>query len=201
MRADDLDRDDDPDDLVRASADDHLRRNGVPGPEDVADRQRAHALIREVLGDHLAAGGPSPGPLGVGWTEVFDAYVGEVPADSRLTARGWLSLDRLLDAAGCPGTGRWAVTENGRILAAVHLRTGEPGDPVAQVLGRAAERGEVRLRDVLELQALRETGARFPESSSVLTAAADIESGLERRELVRWASGRRLAAPATLAGS
>jgi thymidylate kinase len=69
---------------------------------------------------------------------------------------------------------------------------------VLAVVERATRRREVRLVDVLELRALLRQGRRFPAASAVVRTAADIESGLGGRELVRWTSGRRLAAPASL---
>lgn len=64
-----------------------------------------------------------------------------------------------------------------------------------RVLARAEHRGEVRLREVLELRALQGSGRPFPDASPVLTGAADIEVTLGSRDLVRWTSGSRAAAP------
>lgn len=188
-------------DLVAGSADDHLARNGVPNAAAVVRRERAARLIGSVLGDLLAPDGLSGSPLGVGWTDVFDAVVRADPPGAHLEGHSWLRLDPLLARLGSRSAGCWAVLDGADVLAAVHLRTAPAADPVGEIVTRARMRGEVRLREVLELQRLHAMGSAFPDSCAVLTAAADIETGLDRRQLVFWASGRRTAGPARLRGS
>lgn len=189
-----------PDDLPGAAARDYLARNGVPTDEDRELRAAALARIRAVLGADLAPGGPGTSPLGPGWTETFACQVLRPIGAGALEAAGWLPVDGLRRRCGLPPAGVWAVTDGGRVLAAARVGTGAPADPVEGVLARARERGEVRLLEVLELRALRAAGAAFPEAAAALTAAADVETGLGRRELVRWTSGRRAVAPAPLPG-
>ena len=185
-----------PDDLVGLGSSDYLRRNGIPDASDASDRRRAAQRIREVLGGRLLDDGVHGSTLGTEWTTVFTAVVSERPSDAELTAAGWLPLRPLLGRLRLPLEDRWAVTDDsGRVLAAVTFRAQTRRMAVDDVLDRARARGEVRLADVLELQELRRAGHPFPDASPVLTAAADIETALGQRELVRWASGRRVAAP------
>lgn len=192
-------------DLAGASAADHLRRNGIPQDRDVADRRSAAACVRQVLARRLPPGGLLESPLGTGWTETFRARVTDPAAPGDLTDAGWLPLTALRRRLGLAAGGDWAVTDDsGRVLAAVRLGPGSAGrvdgvDEVDGVLRRARERGAVRLLDVLELRELRRRGHPFPDASPVLTAAADVETGLGGRELVRWTSGRRRTAPVAFA--
>ena len=185
-----------PDELVAAAQADYHVRNGVPDAATAAARARAAEVLREVLGPSLGALDGSP--LGTPWTEEFRATA--PPPAPALDRLGWLPLDPLFARLGIGGRGRWLVRERGEVLGAVRFGDPSDADPVGRVLDRAERRGEVRLTDVLELRRLRELGARFPSSSPVLTAAADIEVGLGSRELIRWASGRRPAAPVDLGG-
>jgi thymidylate kinase len=89
------------------------------------------------------------------------------------------------------------VVEHGRVLAGVRMVDG-PVDPVRAVLDGCGERAEVRLREVLELRALRREGRPFPLDESTLRAAAEIESGLGGRLLAPWATGRAGTAPVAL---
>ena len=188
------------DEVVAASSAAHLRRNRVPDPQEAADREAAAERVRAVLGARLAAGGPAGSPLGTGWTTTFQARVTGPPPAGELAAAGWLPLDGVRRRLGLAADGRWAVTDAaGRVLGAVRVGS-SASDPVSDVLARARERGEVTLVDVLELAALRRDGHAFPDASSVLTAAADVETGLGRRDLVRWASGRRADPPVRLPG-
>lgn len=187
-----------PDEVVAAGSAEHLRRNRVPDAQERADREAAAERVRAVRGSRLADDELVGSPLGTGWTSTFGVRA-PVPVDELVRA-GWLALDPVRRRIGLAGDGRWAVTDDdGRVLAAVRVGAAA-GEPVADVLARARERGEVTLVDVLELGALRREGHAFPHASSVLTAAADVETGLGHRELVRWASGRRADPPVRLRG-
>lgn len=184
--------------LLSATAQDHLARNGVPSAQETSDRQTAQTLILEALAGLLQPDGLRTSPLGVAWTDVFDASVSAAPDSRRLTERGWLDLTSLAAALGEQAGGWWAVMPDGRVLAGVRIRVGQPADPVQLILDRASARGEVRLREVLELRVLLRAGARLPTASPVVQAAADAESALGGRELVKWTSGRRRPAPVAL---
>jgi thymidylate kinase len=184
--------------LVANSSAGHLSRNAVPTAEQAGDRERARLLVQTELADLLADDGLTGSPAGTAWTAVFEAQVTAMPDKERLLRLGWLPLDDLLGHIGEQVGGRWAVVADGRVLAGVHISTEDAADPVLAVVERATRRREVRLVDVLELRALLRQGRRFPAASAVVRTAADIESGLGGRELVRWTSGRRLAAPASL---
>jgi thymidylate kinase len=184
--------------LVANSSAGHLSRNAVPTAAQAGDRDRARLLIRTGLEDLLTTDGVTGSPAGTAWTAVFEARVTAMPDEEHLLGLGWLHLDDLLTCIGEPSGGRWAVVADSRVLAGVHISTEDAADPVPAVVERATRRREVRLVDVLELRALLRQGHRFPAASAVVRTAADIESGLGGRELVRWTSGRRLAAPAAL---
>jgi thymidylate kinase len=186
---------DDP--LVSAARERFDRRNGVPGPDEAAAREQALAQIGSVL---RPASGPVDvgcSPLGTAWTSEFRVATDAVP-DGALRSAGWRCTDPLRARLALPHGGRWAVTAGGRVLAAVHLAPSDD-DPVGTGHERAASPGEVTLCAVLSLRALSAAGRRFPDSSPVLTAAADIEVGLGSRHLVRWTSGRRADSPAPVA--
>ena len=177
-------------------------RNGVQDERTRADRRRCLEVLRDVLGDGLGPEGIAVSPLGVEWTEVFDAHLCRPVDATQLTAAGWLPVDSLI-GEGLPrrvGPRRWAVLEDGRVLAGVRFVDG-PADPVRSVLEGCRERSEVRLREVLELRRLVREGRPFPVTAAPLRAAAEIESGLGGRLLAPWASGRSVAAPAPLPGS
>ncbi len=187
------------DGLVAAARERFDRRNGVPGPGEAAARERALARIVAVLAPAVRPQDVRGSALGTAWTPEFRVALDDVP-DEVLRSAGWRSTDRLRSRLGLPSGGRWAVSEGGRVLAAVHLARDLDQDPVACVLERAVARGEVTLSDVLELRALSAEGLPFPDSAAVLTAAADIEIGLDSRLLVRWTSGRRADSPVAVAG-
>jgi thymidylate kinase len=132
---------------------------------------------------------------------VFDVHLRRPVDTARLTAAGWLPLDSLIGdgLSRRAGPRRWAVLEDGRVLAGVRFVDG-PADPVRSVLDGCRERSEVRLREVLELRRLIREGRSFPVTAAPLRAAAEIESGLGGRLLAPWASGRSVAAPAPLPG-
>jgi thymidylate kinase len=176
-------------------------RNGVPDERTRADRRRCLEVLRDVLGNGLGPEGIAVSPLGVEWTEVFDVHLRRPVDTARLTAAGWLPVDSLIGdgLSRRGGPRRWAVLEDGRVLAGVRLVDG-PADPVRAVLDSCRERSEVRLREVLELRRLVQEGRPFPVTAAPLRAAAEIESGLGGRLLAPWASGRSVAAPAPLPG-
>jgi len=179
-----------------------LARNGVPDSSTATDRERCHRLLEEHLGADLARLHCSP--LGPAWTDVFDAYPHQPIAQQRLTRLGWLPLERLGPRArqgGRAAATRWAVTDGGRVLAAVALHPADAvHDPVAAVIARCREIGMVRLREVLELRKLRHLAAAFPPNADALRVAAEIESGLDGRVLAPWASGQLAFAPTRLPG-
>jgi predicted ATPase len=186
-------------DLVASSSARHLSRNAVPTPAQADARRHAHDQIQAALKDLLVPDGLTGSPAGTAWTTVFDARVAVMPDDEHLRGLGWLPLDDLLSKIDDPSSsGRWAVLSAGRVLAGLRIGTDHASDPVMAVIERATSRGEVRLVDVLELRALLRQGHPFPLASPVVRTAADIESGLGGRELVKWTSGRRLGAPASL---
>ncbi len=188
----------DDEELVAATAQDHLARNAVPSAVEISDREAALDLIRAALGDLLGSEGLRVSPLGTGWTDVFAAPVSAEPDPRALTGLGWLDLTGLMAALGQPRWRHWAVTSSGRVLAGVRIGVGASPDPVRDVLDRANNRGEVRLREVLELRVLVRQGARPPAASPVVQAAADAEAALGGRDLVRWTTGRRRPAPVPL---
>ena len=178
----------------------HQARNGVPDDRTRADRRRCLEIVSDLLGDHLEQEGIRTSALGVEWTEVFDLHPRRTLEAARLAGFGWLPLDGLL-GAGSRGTQsrRWAVVEDGRVLAGIQL-VDRPDDPVGAVLRRCRERSEVRLCDVLELRELRRREHPFPVDAAELRTAAQIESGLGGRLLAPWASGSSATAPAELPG-
>lgn len=187
---------DDP--LVAAARARFDRRNGVPGPDETAARERALRSIGSVLSPLVGPVDIGRSPLGIAWTAEFRVVLDEA-VDGPFRSAGWWPTDGLRHRLGLPTGGRWAVTDGSRVLASLHLVRHDP-DPVSDVLDRAASRGEVTLCDVLELRALAAGGARFPDASPVLTVAADVEVALGSRDLVRWTSGRRADSPAPVAG-
>jgi thymidylate kinase len=178
-----------------------LARNGMPDDAVRADRRRCLELLTQLLGDDAGPDRIRTSALGVEWTEVFDVHARRPLDPDRLAALGWLPLDRLLGARsrGRAAPRRWAVVEDGRVLAGVRL-VEHPDDPVRSVLQRCRERSEVRLADVLELCELRRRDEQFPVDAAELRAAAQIESGLGGRLLAPWASGFSASAPAELSG-
>ena len=188
--------DSEPDPLLAGFAQLELDRNGVPGDPLRKDRRRCVDLLTEVLGADIEIG---VSPLGVEWTEVFDVGPRVSVDPAALAAAGWLPLDRLLGGRRRDRGRRWAVVEDGRVLAGIRLVDG-PVEEVRAVLDRCRERSEVRLREVLELRELRRRGAAFPLADTVLRVAAEIESWLGGRLLASWASGRSTPAPAVLPG-
>jgi thymidylate kinase len=190
-------RDRDVDPLLGAFSDAARAGNGLPDEPTRADRRRCLELLQKVLHQ----GRITTSPLGSEWTEVFDVQLPVPPTAAELAGHGWLPMDGLLGGGRRPASGtmprRWAVVENGRVLAGLRLLDG-PADEVATVLDRCAARGQVRLADVLELRELRRQQRSFPLDSGPLRVAAEIESGLGGRELAPWATGRSARPPVDL---
>lgn len=174
--------------------------NGIPEPEQAVARERAAVLASEALADVLLPGGVRTSPLGPGWSGDIDVHLVDWPEPSELMALGWIPLDTLLHRLGIPSKGRWAVVENGRVLAPLDLQLGPPSDPVASLLSRCRRRGEVRAREVLEARALLRAGHALPSDDPVIGLAARVEAGLGGRALARWRDGPALGAPAPLPG-
>ena len=191
-------------DVLAAGPRQYLIRNGVPTDEERTDRQRAHALILELFGAQLGSAGVAYSPLGVEWTDVFDVHLatGTSIDPAVLREHNWIALDPLWRQLGrtAAGATTWAIVADGRILAAARFRASGLQDPVEAILERVNVIKEVRLREMLELRALARLGHDLPAASRVLQAAADIESNLGSRDLVRWTSGRRLTAPVAQPG-
>lgn len=157
---------------------DMLEQNGVPDEATTAARERAAVLAQEALSDLAVPNGFRWSPCGPGWSTDLDIHVRRLPETRRLREAGWLPLDGLLRQIGSSATGRWAIRENGRTLAAVDLHLEPPPEPLSAVLARARRRGEVRAREVLELRRLAASGATLPENDDVVVAAAAGEAAL-----------------------
>jgi thymidylate kinase len=189
------------DELLVAAVSRNLRSaNAIPEPELAVVRERAARAVADALSGLLVSNGIRMSPLGPAWSRDLDLYVTEPPDPSALRDRGWIPLDRLLARLGSPGPGRWAVIEGGAVLACADVHRGPPPDPVASILDRCRRRGEVRVREVLELRALVRAGSRIPSRHPVVETAARIEQGLGGTTLNRWAVGGPLPYPARLGG-
>jgi thymidylate kinase len=167
----------------------------VPSQKQADDRLRAFAKILELLDGVLVPDGVHYSPLGIEWTDIFSVHVRGHLEASLLEGHGWLRLDGFFSTHKPVPDEAWGITEGGRVLAGLMVRRESRQEPVAAILSRARWQGEVRLREMLELRALRQKGATLPVSSDIVQAAADLENGLAERFLVRWTSGRRLAGP------
>ena len=174
--------------------------NGIPEPERVADHQRAVALASEALADLLYPNGVRTSPLGPGWSRDIDLHLRAWPDPTRLKDLGWVHLDALLNRLGSPSKGKWAVVEDGRVMAGLELHLSLPPDPVASLIKRCWRRGEVRIREVLEARELLRSGHALPPDEPIIRRAARVEAGLGGHELARWNDGPPLEAPSPLAG-
>jgi thymidylate kinase len=172
--------------------------NGVPDAETAAARERAAALVGDVLADVLQPDGLRLSPLGAAWSRDLDAHVVRRPEPEQLSRRGWLPLDALLSRMGSQGDGRWLVMDGHTPLAPVDLDLAPVPGPAASVLARCRRRREVRLREVLELRALLRAGHPLPASDPAVALAARIEAGLGGEQLAAWVDGPPLAPPARL---
>jgi thymidylate kinase len=172
--------------------------NGMPDPRQASARARAAALVEANLADLLEPNGIHTSPLGPEWSGDLDVFVRAQPDPARLEEMGWLCLDPLLRRLGSdPGEGRWAVIEDGRVLACADLTVGHPPDPVQAVLARCRRRGMVRAREVLELRALLQDGYALPEDP-VVRLAARAEAALGGDLLASRVDGPPIVPPAEL---
>ena len=172
--------------------------NGVPDAETAAARERAAVLAAEVFADVLQVHGLRVSPLGPAWSRDIDVHVVRRPEPEQLSRRGWLPLDGLLGRVGSSGEGRWLVMDGHQPLAAVDIDVAPVPEATASVIARCRSRGEVRLREVLELRALLRDGHSLPAGEPVIALAARVEAGLGGAELAAWADGPPLAPPAHL---
>jgi thymidylate kinase len=175
-------------------------RNGVPSLDVMEDRERAAGLVREHLSDVSAPDGLRISVLGAAWSGDIELHITRAVPEERLRALGWLPLDGLLRRLGVPGARRWAVIEDGRLLTAVDLHRGPPTDPMQGIITRCRRRGEVRIREVLELRALVRAGRTPPSSDPVLRAAARMEAGLGGTLLGPWLRRAPQTPPVPLSG-
>ena len=163
--------------------------NGVPDERAARARGRAADLAVEALGHLLMKHGVRTSTLGPEWSHDIDLHLNALPAASLLRERGWLSLDAVLRSIGSHGDQRWVVVENGHVLAPVDLHLSPPPDPLTRILERCRERGQVRLREVLELRTLVRSGRDLPLGPPALRVAADVEAALGGNLLRSGGSG------------
>ncbi len=171
--------------------------NAIPDQPTADRRERAAGAAAALLADEIVDGGMVTSPLGPGWDGDLDIHVRRLPPPGPLRQTGWLPLDGLLVAIGERAQGRWAAADFASILAAVDLHLGPPPrDPVQRVLRRCRRRGEVRLREVLELRVLHRQGLLTPATTSqALSAAAAAEATLGQHQLRDWRRDGILADP------
>ena len=178
--------------------------NGVP-PEDRAQaRERAAAIVAEQLRDALQPGGLSVSPMGAAWSTDIDAYLLRAVSPEQLRQAGWLPFDGVLERIGSAGRGRWLVMDGDDPLVIADLHVGPPPDPVTAVLHRVRHRGELRLREVLELLALRDAGHPLPAEDRAVRLALEFAEGTHVAELPVAIGSRaqlRLAPRRKIAGS
>jgi len=180
--------------LVARLADEERRRNGIPSEEDAAARERAVALAEAALGDALHADGLRTSVLGPGWSSDVDAHCAVMPDPGALMDRGWLPLDGLAQRLGHDATDQWAIVEEGEILGVLDLQGTPAPDPLASLLARCRRRGEVRVREVLELRALLRAGRELPRDA-VVRLAARVEAHLGGDDLAAFRGGEETASP------
>jgi thymidylate kinase len=174
--------------LIEAVPDSARAVHGVPDPGTAEARERVAASIAQ-----LVEGQPQVrvSPLGPGWSSDIDVHVAQLPPPGPLQAAGWRRLDPLLARIGSPARNRWAVTEAGRLVGAVDLTTGPAPSPLDGLVSRARRRGEVRLREVLELRVLAREGVDLDGAGGeLLASAAALELGLGGDQLARFRDGR-----------
>jgi thymidylate kinase len=188
-------------DLIARVPDGRRAANGIPDPETARRRERAHRAVREALGAVASPRDFRISPLGPAWSSDVDVHLGAAPDEAGLRSLGWVPLDAFLTAIGYPGTGRWAVVEDGEVLGTADIHATPPPDPAVAVIERCRRRGEVRVREALELAALARSGGVLPSKDRVLSIAADIEAALGGADLARWRSGKHRDAPVRLASA
>lgn len=187
--------------LLARLPEDERAPNGVPDAETQRRRERAGAAAEAALADLLHPDGIRTSVLGAGWSSDIDVHVREAPNHARLEALGWLPMDGLLSSLGSPGTGRWAIVDDGEVLGLADIHVAPPADPLRSITARCRRRREVRLREVLELRHLLRRGVPLPASHPVLKAAADAEAALGGDLLREWGSGRHRKPPVRLRGA
>lgn len=169
--------------LLSRLASDRYDINGVPDADRAQARERAAALVEQLLSDLCWVGALSVSPLGAAWSTDVDVYLAEEIPTPWLEEAGWLPLDGVLERIGSPGRGRWLVMDAEDPLAMAHLHVGVPPEPVSAVLRRARRRGEVRLREVLELLALSGEGHQLPPEDPVVGVALRFAEGANASSL------------------
>ena len=170
---------DDDDNLLIERLPPHLRdRNGIPSEESRVRMQRAYQLADQALATLGIEEVIRVSPLGPGWSQDLDVHVRQLPPAASLERVGWISLDSLLARLGSPATNVWCISEAGVPMAAVDLTAEPPPPPVKAVIQRCQRRRQVRLREVLELRALKRNGAQFPPHHEILEVASRIEAHL-----------------------
>jgi thymidylate kinase len=185
--------------LAAALTDRTRARNSIPDTRRADEQRRALACVQDELADLLGPGGVAGSPLGVGWAAELVAHVRDVgEAERRIGAR-WLPLDPVLTRLGAKAAHRWAVMDGPDVLVGVRLVDRPAQDPVRIVIEGCVRRGEVRLRDVLELRELHRSGQPLPQANRVVAAAADVETELGERQLAAFATGRPKLPPVALA--
>jgi len=152
--------------------------HGVPSADDLLRGERAAEAVRSVLAGVLRPDGLRVSPLGPGWSGDLDAHVQARPDPSVLRDAGWLPLDGLLARVGSPGRDGWAVVVDGEVLGRADLHLSPVPDRALSVLARCSRRGQVRLREVMELCGLVAGGTSLPEGNRAVAAAASIEAWL-----------------------
>lgn len=189
----------DPDDvaLLRRFSPESYTENGVPDETLAADRVDGAAVAEDVLSGVLLPRGLRTSPLGPAWSADLDCHVRALPDQRELLDAGWVPLDHLLRRLQRSGEHCWAVTRQGRVLTSVDFHVQPPPRPVKAVLDRCRRRGEVRLREVLELRQLHRGGASLPRDA-VVALAADIEHQLGGSVLAAWRTGTARPCPGRL---
>jgi thymidylate kinase len=140
-------------------------------------RTLAAETVEATLAETNIAATMRVSPLGAAWSRDIDLHVEAQPSSRALEDAGWISLDALLRRIGSRGRGRWAVVKDNEVLACADFTSEGVPDPVAAIVRRCTERGEVRLREVLELRELVRRGNRLPDGP-VIRAAAAAEAAL-----------------------
>lgn len=162
-----------------------LAGHGVPDPGLAARRERAAEAIASMVDGTLRVS-----PLGPGWSSDVDVHMDTLPDPQALREAGWRPLAGLLRRVGSSGPGRWAVLQDGRWVTGADLTTAPEPDPVRAVGERARRRGEVRLREVLELRVLRRQGAALDRAGEeVLACAAALERAAGGSDLSAFDGG------------
>ena len=169
----------------------------VPDSARAMRLARAVAVVEREVGELSYPGGVRTSPVHPGWAGDVDVHVRSLPDADRLRRAGWLSMDALLGRLGSRGHGRWAVVEHEEVLARADFHLSLPPEPVASVIQRCRRRGEVRLREVLELRSLAHRGLVLPNDPVVIAAAA-VEAALGGDRLASFRSSSPMAPPVKL---